>query len=300
MYKIIFNPVNHTYQRTSDGMLYMPVTHFVRRFTEDFKGEHHCKKGAAEKCIGNKKFSELKAEWLSDTSRHGLQPEYIAYLEQHVPNWDSYVAEQARIKEVWRVKSETGAGKGTAHHDWKYDAAVMRGFEVNEIDGKEYPVKIQGHNADGSCESFVDSLGNLEPGFYPELMIWHTFPEPVYSESAGCWIAGICGRSDRVFVDEWRCFYLSDYKTDKDKTLDDFGIRFPNYGFVKMLPPFQNRRETAKNKYSLQLNVYSWMLENHGLICENIFIIHKDQNIDVHYEPDMVSTSVSMLFNNGM
>ncbi len=306
MYEIKFDPANHTYRRVSDGILYLPVTTFTRFFCADFAGEHHSKKKAAVKCLGQKKFDELKDAWHADKNRHILMPEFIPYLEGHIKHWESYEQEQLRVLEVWREKRDSGASKGTRTHDWHEQAALMRGYEINEVDGEKYPVRKHGKEEDGSNTNIVSCLADLEWGFYPELMIWYDFPEPVFSEKYGDWVCGICGQSDRVFINEEKTAYVSDYKTDKDKKLDNFGIRYRNYGkngeyaFQMMLWPFHERREHAVNKYSFQLNTYAWMLEKHGLNIGDITILHKDDKIPVYYEPELVRLSTNMAFSTGL
>lgn len=301
MCKIIFRPEDHTYRRVSDGMLYMPVTHFVKLFRDPFNGDHHSKRAAAEKCIGGKKYKELYDNWTADGTSHTLMPEYITYLEQYIPHWESYEKEQARVLDTYAEKRVKGASKGSEHHDWKEMAANMRGFELNEQDGIEYPVMPHGKQADGSNRNVVNRLSELPPGYYPELMIWYDFPEPVFSESMGCWIAGICGQEDRVFILPEYMVDMSDYKTSKNKKLDDFGTRYRNYGFQKMRFPFDRRRDCDKNVYSLQLNTYAWMMHQaHGLTPNSINIHHKEEIIEVYYEPSLISTSVRMAFSTGM
>lgn len=300
MCSIKFNPIDHTYRRVADGMLYMPVTHFSRLFKPDFKGDHHAKKKAAEKCIGSKKYKELYDAWCADNVSHTLMPEYIPYLEQHIPHWPSYEQEVVRVLQGYQDKKVKGAEKGTQLHDWKEKSAYMRGFELNEEDNIEYPTRRHGKQEDGTNKNVVENLRDLEWGFYSELMIWYNFPEPVFSESMDEEICGVCGQSDRVFIDEWRCFDLSDWKSSKNKKLDDFGTRYKNYGFEMMLFPFEKFRNHDKNNYNLQLSVYMWMLKRHGLTPNSGTILHKEEKIPVTYWDDLVSTSMSMVFSTGM
>lgn len=301
MCSILFDPRDHTYRRQSDGMLYMPVTHFTKQFSPPFNPAHHSKKSAAEKCIGAKKYKILYDDWCADKKSHTLMPAYITYLEQHVPNWESYEREQERVLGTYDEKRDKGATGGTEMHDWEEKSAIMRGVEINEADGLEYPVMPHGKQADGSNRNVVDKLCDLSPGCYLELMIWYDFPEPVWSISMGCWICGICGQEDKVFILEDAMVDMADYKSSKNKKLDDYGIRYKNYGFEYMLYPFNRRRNHDKNKYSLQLNTYAWMMHQaHGLRPNSILILHKGQIIEVHYEPSLTSSAINMAFSMGL
>lgn len=283
-------------------MLYMPVTHFTKQFSPPFEGEHHAKKTAAKKCIGTKKYEELYKAWCdASKENHTLLPEYIAYLEEHIPHWPSYEKEQARILGTYAEKRVKGATGGTNLHDWKEQAAIMRGYEVNDQDGLEYPVMPHGKKEDGSNRNIVDKLCDLPPGCYLELMIWYDFPEPVFSQSMGCWICGICGQEDKVFILQHLMFDAYDYKSSKNKKLDDYGTEYRNYGFEYMLYPFDKRRNHDKNKYSLQLNTYAWMMhQGHGLRPNSVTILHKEQKIPVYYESSLISTSVNIVWSMGL
>ncbi len=301
MCKIIFNDDDHTYRRVSDGMLYMPVTHFTKLFSPKVDTAHHSKKTAAKKCIGTKKYNELYEAWCSDKVSHTLMPEYITYLEAYIPNWNSYEKEQLRVLGTYDEKRVKGATEGTELHDWKELAANMRGYEINHVDGLKHPIMPHGKKEDGSNRNTVDKLCELEPGCYLELMIWYDFPEPVFSESMGDWICGVCGQEDKVYILPDLMFDALDYKSSKHKKLDDFGVNYKNLGFEKMLYPYDKRRNHDKNKYGLQLNTYAWMLQQaHGLTPNSITINHKDELIAVPYEPTLLSTSMSMVFSMGL
>lgn len=328
MCKILFDPGSHTYRRQSDGMLYMSVTHMVKQFQPEFQGDHHAKKRAAKKCIGPKKYQILYDLWTTKNEelaesehvtsgyfdlrqmapyldlgdrRHTLMPEFIAFLEAHIPNWQSYEEEQARVHASFQEKREAGASAGTAHHDWMEGAAIRRGEEINEHDGKYYPVMPHGKEIDGTNRNIVDRLDKLPPGCYLELMIWYDFPDPVWSNSMQAWIAGICGQEDKVIILPEGQVDTFDHKRTKNKKLDDFGVRYRNLGFEKMLFPFDKWRVHDKNVYTFQLNIYAWMLaQAHSLPPRSITILHKDEVIPIGYWPSLVSTSINMVASMGL
>lgn len=301
MASILFTPEQHLYINTVNGLPYMSVSHFVKLFQDDFKGQHHARKRAAEKCIGSKKYEELYDAWTADGVSHTLQPEYIPYLEKHIPHLPSYEKEVLRVLEGYQTESVKGRTKGTNHHDWSEMASNMRGYEIFPPDGSQYPVRKHGRAEDGSNRNVVDKLNQLEWGFYSELMIWFDFPEPVFSESVGTSITGICGQADKVFISMFFDFFLQDYKTGKAKKLDDFGVKYRNLGFEYMLYPFNKLRNHAKNRYTLQLGLYSWMLEQqHGLKCIGADILYKEDVIKIPIMRSAISEAVSMVFSTGM
>jgi hypothetical protein len=228
-------------------------------------------------------------------------PEFISFLEDHIPHWPSYEAETQRVLASYGTKREAGASGGTDLHDWKERAANMRGYETNTWDGLDYPVMPHGKAADGSNTNVVCRLNELPPGCYLELMIWYNFPEPVFSESLGEWICGICGQEDQVFLLESMEADMADHKTSKNKKLDTFGTRYRNMGFEMMQYPFDRWKSSDYNHYMLQLNLYAWMLEQgHGIKPRSQTLLHKDEILPVEYHPDKVSSSINMVLSMGL
>lgn len=88
----------------------------------------------------------------------------------------------------------------------------------------------------------------LENGVYPELFIYNNN-------------LGICGQSDIVEIINGK-IYITDYKTSKDIKKE----AYVNWEGVssKMLSPLSHLDDCNFNHYSLQLNLYLYMIKRHN------------------------------------
>lgn len=295
MEKIIFSPEGHTYKRASDGIELMSVSHFRKLFVPT-NWEHNIQKSAAQRYLKAQKYKELKDTWEANGG-HILDPEFIKFLLQKMDKKTFHrVCEE--IRKEWREEGTKGATKGTAGHQEAEQADIESGFSINPYNGLEYPVQPHGRKPDGSNESIVETLSMLEPGFYPELLMWYFFPEPIHSQSLKKDICGIAGTADKPYIEPDRCM-IGDYKFTK-KPLTDFAFRYKNYGVEMMLDPFSDWPCLDLFGYRIQLNTYGWLMDKHGLPPEDLRIHNdvkgKKQEFVFPYEPWRIEEAVDKVF----
>jgi hypothetical protein len=78
----------------------------------------------------------------------------------------------------------------------------------------------------------------------------------------------IAGMIDALFLYRGK-IYIVDYKTNKDFTTDD-NCKYPE----KLLPPFSDFNKTHLNEYSIQISLYSLILEEWGFNVAGGYILH--------------------------
>jgi hypothetical protein len=145
------------------------------------------------------------------------------------------------IKEHWKNENLKSTVRGTAFHNERESEFYNKGFYNRK--GKTYTTK-----------SPIIDLHNLEPNsIYPELRL--------YNEEYR-----IAGTSDVVIVGENNTIIIEDFKTNIE-------IKTSNK-YAKMFYPIQHLDDCQYVKYSLQLSLYGWMLEQFGYTIEHIEFHH--------------------------
>lgn len=297
MDRILFFDDNHTYVHEQSGLELMPVSTVKKLFSPDFNKYHCSRKAAAKKIFREKKYKELKDAWETG-GRHILDPEYITYLERYVPHWETYERVADEIADGWTQLGVDSAAEGDIQHLIEEERSIDEGFSMNYANGLKYPTQPHGKRKDGSNSNIVESLNQLEPGFYPELLIWYMFPEPVFSKTMGKTICGIAGQSDRPFIDP-DCCYIDDYKFTI-KPLRDFPIEYKNHGAEMHTGPWRDWKSTQVTGYKIQLNLYGWMMEQHGLPPRDLRIQNHGKHIPIRYESKRAGEAVSRVFMEGL
>lgn len=299
MEKIIFTPENHRYIRESDGMELMSVSTAKKNF-ETTNWDHNCRKSAAQEYFGAKRYKELKDIWEKD-GRHILEPEFIEYL---VPYMDAVTFDKLclSVRERWDEKGRIAREKGTLLHAEKENQAISDGFVINPENGRKYPTILTGAKEDGSNETTVESLSDLEDGFHPELILWYYFPCPIYSQSLKRDICGICGTSDLVFKDP-KNSYVRDYKFTGE-VLTDFPVKYKNFGAETHSEPWNGYYSTKLSGYKIQLNLYGWLLEHHGLpplgLHVDNYVGDKYNAFPIPYDRTAAEASVNRIFTESL
>jgi hypothetical protein len=297
---ILFTPEDHRYIREEDGCRLMSASHFYRQF-DDTDWEAALSRKAVQIIFGPTRYEKLKKAWNAQGG-HIYQPEYITYLEAVVPNQETYLELREKFRKEWRESGNVGAGKGTGIHEDKEAEDILNGYAIQHSTGEVFKVMPHGKKEDGTNCSVVDCLLDLPDGFYGELLLWYYFPHKVYSQSLGYEICGLCGTADRVFLKNGVAV-VEDYKTNAK--LSSFSIKIPNYGIQYHLPPFNHLRKSDVSKYHIQLNVYGWLLQQHGFRIDDLRLLHVPEGevikeIPVPYEGSLVDEAVSNLLNSSL
>lgn len=207
---ILFNDTNHTYINIDSGSKYTSGTTFLSMFQEKKDWDIIATKFAKKH---NKK---VKKETGVDPKTDG----------------DYWRAE-------WKKREDEACVKGTNLH-FQLEKAVMDQYP----DLEKYP------SPTGKTEDEKLSLSTLklEPGVYPELIVWNNK-------------AMVAGQADLVIVKNNKVFLL-DYKTNKKIDIKPY-VRWDG-SFDRFKRPISHIPDTTGEKYFLQLNLYMYMILKHN------------------------------------
>jgi ATP-dependent exoDNAse (exonuclease V) beta subunit len=106
----------------------------------------------------------------------------------------------------------------------------------------------------------------------------------------------IAGMVDALFVYRGK-IYIIDYKTNKEFTTDE-NIKYPE----KLLPPFTDYYKTHLNEYSIQISMYSLILEEWGFDIAGGYLLHIGPNNEEAklYKCLDMRTRLRDFLNNGL
>lgn len=188
------------------------------------------------------------------------------------PNWpDSqwYGMTPDEIKDAWEKNRNEASDKGTLMHAQleNYYNGIPVTLEFTE--SKEW--QYFGH--------YLDEYPDFEP-FRTE---WRVFDEEHF----------LAGSIDMVYKDpnDPKKLMLGDWKRSKE---------IKRFGYKRCLEPLQNLHDCNYQHYSLQLNMYKYILEkNYGVQISRLFliIIHPNQDsfelINIRYMPNEIAAILS-------
>jgi hypothetical protein len=151
------------------------------------------------------------------------------YLKRFVKPFVSHQAASAKAK-------STGVSKDYYLRRWKLvsEEALALGKRIHLF--MEY-MSPTNPASDGYEQSVV--------AFFTDLY------EEVIAKEMKCYYKGLAGTVDLITLNEDGTLNLYDFKTGN----------IHKEGMSKMLAPFDSYKETAINKYSIQLHLYKWIIE---------------------------------------
>jgi len=183
--------------------------------------------------------------------------------------WSKKKAEQAGVPQdwilaEWKKLNDYANEVGTDTHQWIEDY-------FNQI-WKPLPNNLDViHRINKFNKIYAKQLHKLEP---------LKFEVRVFSPK---W--KIAGMIDSLFVYRGK-IYILDWKTNKDFTDDNH----PKGTYEKLLAPFQNHFKNHLNEYSIQLSLYSLILEEWGFQVGGAYIVHigpGDEDAELYKVVDM-------------
>ena len=166
----------------------------------------------------------------------------------------NYVAKHGHTEtywlDLWEEKKNRACEKGTAFHNLKELAINGRG--IVRVGQEELNV----HNIDyvWRVNSMEGVFGKLPPGVYTELCLWN-------------YKAKIAGTADVVTIYPDKTFDIDDHKTNGKFEIEGFRGKTMKY-------PFNKLPDCNLGHYTVQLSLYAWMLEQHGLKCRALRLHH--------------------------
>lgn len=109
---------------------------------------------------------------------------------------------------------------------------------------------------DKNYNDYIEDLSKLKAGVYPELRLyWKLFK--------------LAGTADKVTIYENKEFDIDDYKTNVKP------MQFEGFKKQTMFYPLNDLQDCLFSHYSLQLNIYAYLLSLYGFKPRNLRIIHK-------------------------
>lgn len=155
--------------------------------------------------------------------------------------------------DVWEGKKNSACFDGTMFHKFKEDGANYAKFLQHDF--KRYPVK----NFESEVQARPNSTyHDLPDGAYMELTIFNRK-------------FMIAGQADKVIKDGlW--IDIDDYKTNSNFQKESF--KHPRYGHKMMSYPANSLQDCHLGHYTLQLNLYAWMLSRFGLKPRNLRLLY--------------------------
>jgi ATP-dependent exoDNAse (exonuclease V) beta subunit len=183
--------------------------------------------------------------------------------------WSKKKAEQAGVPQdwilaEWKKLNDYANEVGTDTHQWIEDY-------FNQI-WKPLPNNLDViHRINKFNKIYAKQIHKLEP---------LKFEVRVFSPK---W--KIAGMIDSLFVYRGK-IYILDWKTNKDFTDDNH----PKGTYEKLLAPFQDHFKNHLNEYSIQLSLYSLILEEWGFQVGGAYIVHigpGDEDAELYKVVDM-------------
>lgn len=172
----------------------------------------------------------------------------IKYAKKHKKKVEDVLAE-------WEKAGQDAIKKGLFFHKMQEDELLARSCVT--IDEEEHPVWPSAYE-DGDK---ITTTQKLEPGIYPELCVWSDKYQ-------------IAGQADYVEITKKGKINIKDYKTSKEIRVK--GWEKWDGTTDKLKFPLHNLDDCNFNHYSLQLNLYAFLIKQHNrnLKIGNLTIEH--------------------------
>lgn len=162
----------------------------------------------------------------------------------------NFQKEKKKIKDAWGRKRNEAAFNGSNFHDMMEKKAYTDKKLHNPWTNSDFVVKKKQKHYDN--ESWGLDLSKLKDGAYLELIVFDLD-----------W--GIAGQVDMAYIetiDGIRYVDINDHKTNEKKPSKSSPERCK--------PPFQDQYASTHFKYTLQLNAYALLMQQHGFTPRNI------------------------------
>jgi len=170
-----------------------------------------------------------------------------------------------KLKLDWKEKNDRANIVGSATHDWieNYFNQIWQPLptDIDVID------RINKFN-----RIFSTQLHKLDPIMFELRIFSKKYP--------------IAGTIDSLFLYKGRIFIV-DWKTNSDFRHDDH----PKGRYQKLLPPFEDFYQNHLNEYSIQVSLYSLILEEWGFDVRGAYLVHfgPDSEAVIYKSNDMRS-----------
>jgi ATP-dependent exoDNAse (exonuclease V) beta subunit len=164
------------------------------------------------------------------------------YADKHSLNVDY-------VKGLWDIKAKVGTTKGSEIHF--FIESLIKHNIRNEVSALSTEEVVQ---VDSFMKDWKHEPVKLEYKIYDE-------------------DSGIAGTLDCLAKGDDNKYYLYDWKSNEDLEKPSFGNKF--------LSPIERLDLTSLNTYTLQLSLYSYILEkNLGIDIEECYVVHFNKNLE--------------------
>lgn len=231
------------------------------------------------------KFIEESHSYFNDKGEQYTSVTTLLKKYQPAKDWKGIAEKYAKkhkktVEEVeasWKEENKKAIDKGNAYH-LKREKELVASGEM-EINGKLYNV-VETPLEDGVKLAIPLKLENA---VYPELII--------YSDKYK-----IAGQADRVeVVDD--TIMIKDYKTNKEIKKESY--KHWKNGHEKMLFPLNHLMNCNYWQYSMQLNLYMYMLKQHNVKLKvgtmELLHIKDDESVEVYDVPNLQEEAKKLL-----
>lgn len=251
------------------------------RFVHAFAGGFHKDYWLFYKCLKEIKPDLARMFMRAEDYSEDFREQFILInLEEgqiHADDLPVIYEEMHKLRSEWKKENERSTVQGSEFHLKMENRALEEGGSVCVFEDEFYKIPNSYYEAKDKFtytnESFVEDLSKLEPGYYPELIIWMDYNNHKF-----------IGQADKVYITDRGTFFMDDYKTNKEiKTKGFYSKKYRTYHMMK--GPCSHLQDCNYNHYKLQLNFYSYMLESHGLHPEGLMISHHKKYDTEKYTP---------------
>lgn len=268
---IHFDPVQHKYVNSA-GERYVSGTQFIGFFKPKFERDFWLTVKSFEDYfdkfpINNPELNKLN-EWRhnagwKDISKFKLQQftlwKFIKTMKMNKVSNDTIIQYCHRKADELGIQFDLELSKKTLAKEWdqKSDTALEKGTAYH--DGEEQKIrKAFGFTHDWNNIDL--SYPNLTKGMYPELRLYnHEYQ--------------IAGSADKTLIHKGGLFHMQDFKTNEKLEMESFENPYTKEK-EKMLDPISELDNCSFIHYTLQLSLYSWMLEQLGYKWRKSTILH--------------------------
>lgn len=294
--QLYFRDSDHCYF-DEDGKIYESVSGVSKKIFKKFRSEFslyrsayrefdeqlyvNAKKILRDKVKKNPGLYPSKSYWNFD--------EILPLMRENISDTDFIEIEKIvdRLKLEWKEKGDSSTEYGTKEHSMYESKAISDGYVINRYNGLRHRV-IARETGDGYDNKYIlqDVLKYKENIYLPEAIV-------------GSFELGIWGQIDKFWL-RWNGMHhvatIGDYKSDEQMDMRGFGNGM-NLPYETMPYPFNNFQDCNFHKYTVKMNIYSYLSELCGVRSERLYIqrIPKDQEVSYISLPNYRSHIIDLI-----
>ena len=260
----LYNDKEHKYWNRRSDKVYTSVTTFIGKFKEKFDSEYWSAYKALEVLVPPHIFNVYKSKYTAKKCAYRM-------LLDKIVDQEMYEAERDKILAKWEKKKNVACEYGTALHLAKENGNLVNDYHY--INGEKYKT------------SYNFDLRELENGVYPEFLVYNNE-------------YGLAGQVD-LLIKNGNKITIKDFKTNAKFDTESF--YHPRNGYTMMQHPVENIMDCHMGHYTLQLNLYGWMVRQLGdYVIDDLVIEHYTRKGEkTEYKCDIIQDTIDDLVTYG-